>query len=86
MGGAQDLARRSRERGPRIRAQRTCLIRGVITVGSYETWRIHTRRSRGGVDHQALIKHVLKLRRYNGHDLIFGGASDASDQEPTAWI
>ena len=32
------------------------------------------------------IAHVPIKKSYNGHDSIAGGASDASDQDPTAAI
>ena len=33
-----------------------------------------------------LIPHVALIRSYDGHDLILGGASDTSDQDPTTEI
>ena len=43
-------------------------------------------RSRGRADHRSLITHVPLIGSYNGRDSIAGGASDASDQDPTAAI
>ena len=58
----------------------------VITVGFHATWRHHTHRSRGRADHQALIKHVLKRKHYNGHDFTRSNASGALHRDPTGAV
>ena len=42
--------------------------------------------SSGHAVHTSQIKQVRLIQSYDGQDLILGGASDASDQDPTAEI